>query len=397
VTNSNALSFGVGGQAVSRLNDIQPEDIEKIEVLKGPAATAIYGTAAASGVLLITTKRGRAGKPRWNLYSEGSHENDITDYPANYLRYAAITPGAPVYLSSGAFNSSARKVCFNYLRAAGTCTGDSTAVFNTLIDPRTTPFVQGNLSKFGASVAGGSAATQYYLDAETNSEHGVVSFNTNSTQNFRGNFNAQIAKGLDLALSTQYTRAKLALNSNDNSVFSPLINGLVGSAFFTPADSLGNVSDLNYRSFSQSDLANYVTHQNIDRYLIGVVANYRPLNWLTGNGNIGLDYINRFDFRSLQPNKLNIAQSFAIGSRESERTNNYLYTGTGSAVATFRPFASLTAATTAGASYNRNVLQSTAGTGNGIVAGTQNLGATSSLFTVNEAFSEVISIGTFVS
>ncbi|MDQ3309330.1 MAG: TonB-dependent receptor plug domain-containing protein, partial [Gemmatimonadota bacterium] len=50
--------FGVGGQNASRLNDINPEDIENIEILKGPAASALYGTAAANGVLLITTRRG---------------------------------------------------------------------------------------------------------------------------------------------------------------------------------------------------------------------------------------------------------------------------------------------------------------------------------------------------
>src|SRR5690606_31609009 len=62
-TSTGGLS--VGGQAVSRLNDIDPNEIENIEILKGPAASALYGTAASNGVMLITTKRGRAGAPRW--------------------------------------------------------------------------------------------------------------------------------------------------------------------------------------------------------------------------------------------------------------------------------------------------------------------------------------------
>ena len=68
---SGATSIGVGGQVPSRFNDINPEDIETIEVLKGPAAAAQYGTAAANGVIQITTKRGRTGKPRWNVFVEG--------------------------------------------------------------------------------------------------------------------------------------------------------------------------------------------------------------------------------------------------------------------------------------------------------------------------------------
>jgi len=323
VTNSNALTYGVGGQAVSRLNDIAPDDIEKLEVLKGPAATAIYGTAAANGVLLITTKRGRIGKPRWNAYTEAGNQKDQIDYPANYLRYRAVTPNAPVYLSTGAFNTAARVGCLNHNFAAKTCVADSLAVFNTLMDARTSPFETGDIYKFGGSVAGGTDASQYYLAGETNSEHGVVSFNTQNRLSLRANLNTKLAKVLDFAVSSQYTRSKLALNSNDNSVFSPLINGLVGSAFFTPPDTLGRVSTLNYRAFSIPDLANYVSHQNIDRFTIGGIGNWRPLSWLSGNFNVGLDYINRFDFRSLQPNRLPIAQSFTIGSRESTRTNNY--------------------------------------------------------------------------
>src|SRR5690242_18686105 len=62
--------ISTGGGDYSRLNDINPEEIENIEILKGPAASAIYGSAAANGVLLITTKRGSAGKPIWSGYLE---------------------------------------------------------------------------------------------------------------------------------------------------------------------------------------------------------------------------------------------------------------------------------------------------------------------------------------
>ena len=60
--NPNGSASLVGGQVVSRFDDINPEEIESIEVLKGPAASALYGTAAANGVLQITTRRGRSGR-----------------------------------------------------------------------------------------------------------------------------------------------------------------------------------------------------------------------------------------------------------------------------------------------------------------------------------------------
>ena len=398
VSNGNLLSFGVGGQAISRLNDISPESIEKVEILKGPAATAVYGTAAANGVLLITTKRGRSGASRWNFYDETGTQNDITNYPSNYLRYSAVTPNAPVYLPSGAFNAAARVACFNHNLAAGTCTADSVAIENTLLDPRTRPLSTGHLAKLGGSVAGGSDQTQYYFNVDDNTEHGVVFFNTLQTLSTRANVNTQLLSNLDFSLSTQYNRSKLALNSNDNSVFSPLINGYVGSAFFSPPNADGTPSDLNYRSFNVNELSQYVSHQNIDRFTIGGVANYRPFSWLSGNANLGMDYFNQFDFVTVQPNQAvgTIApSSLGIGERDSNHQNTYLWTGTGSASASWDPLSALHTRLTAGGSYSRNLLQGTQGSGNGIVAGTANLGATSSLFSVNEQFSEIKSIGLF--
>lgn len=403
VSNGNNLGFGVGGQTVSRLNDISPETIEKVEILKGPAATAIYGTAAANGVILITTKRGRAGSARWNVYDETGTQTDITDYKANYLRYRALIPNAPVYLASGAFNSAARVACFNHNAALPTgavsaCTPDSATSLNTLLDPRTRPFTVGHLTKLGGSVAGGGEQTQYYFSVDDNSEHGVVTYNTLQSLATRANVNSQLLKNLDFALSTQYTRSKLALNSNDNSVFSPLINGYVGSAFFTPPNPDGTPSDLNYRFFNMQELSEFVSHQNIDRITVGGVANYRPFSWLSGNANLGMDYFNQFDYLTVQPNRvvgLIAPSSLGIGERDSNHQNTYLWTGTGSASASWDPLSSLHTRLTAGGSYNRNLTQGTNGSGNGIVEGTQNLGATSSLFIVGEQFSEIKSIGLF--
>src|SRR4051812_43168255 len=81
---SQSTNLGTGGQQPSRFNDINPEDIENIEIIKGPAAAALYGTAAANGVIQVTTKKGRAGKTKWNSFAEGGKIYDVTSYPANY-------------------------------------------------------------------------------------------------------------------------------------------------------------------------------------------------------------------------------------------------------------------------------------------------------------------------
>src|SRR4029079_7871148 len=89
--------ISTGGGDYSRLNDLNPEEIENIEILKGPAASAIYGSAAANGVLLITTKKGVTGAPVWNAYVETGKIEDKNNYPLNYAALTRIDPTSTEY------------------------------------------------------------------------------------------------------------------------------------------------------------------------------------------------------------------------------------------------------------------------------------------------------------
>ncbi|HET9012547.1 MAG TPA: TonB-dependent receptor plug domain-containing protein, partial [Gemmatimonadaceae bacterium] len=93
-TNLNPIDAGGTGQAgqvnggeiegtsqPNRLSDINPDDIESVEILKGAAAGAIYGSRAANGVILITTKKGRAGLTRYSLRSSYSNDEITRKYP----------------------------------------------------------------------------------------------------------------------------------------------------------------------------------------------------------------------------------------------------------------------------------------------------------------------------
>jgi len=71
ISDVSGSTIDIGGQNPSRLDDLNPEDIDDIQVIKGPAAAALYGTAAANGVVQITTKRGRSGKTKWTGYADG--------------------------------------------------------------------------------------------------------------------------------------------------------------------------------------------------------------------------------------------------------------------------------------------------------------------------------------
>src|SRR5262245_12313339 len=87
---SQSSAQGTGGQLPSRFNDINPEEIEDVEIIKGPAAAALYGTAAANGVIQVTTKKGRAGRTRWEAFAETGTLKDVNDYPPNLRAYGQI-------------------------------------------------------------------------------------------------------------------------------------------------------------------------------------------------------------------------------------------------------------------------------------------------------------------
>src|SRR5436305_12572802 len=114
-TGQTATSIGVGGQTPSRLDDLSPEDVESIEIVKGPSAAALYGTDAANGVIQIRTKRGRPGPTKWNGYVEGGVLNDITAWPANYT--SVTNAGASCSLTQA---------------SAGVCAIDTVRTFNPL-------------------------------------------------------------------------------------------------------------------------------------------------------------------------------------------------------------------------------------------------------------------------
>src|SRR5207245_11460331 len=74
-----ASTIGIGGTNPSRVNDINPDEIESIDVVKGPSAAALYGTAASTGVIIISTRRGEPGPARWNVYAEQGVIKDYKD------------------------------------------------------------------------------------------------------------------------------------------------------------------------------------------------------------------------------------------------------------------------------------------------------------------------------
>jgi TonB-linked SusC/RagA family outer membrane protein len=397
--NNNFAGFGVGGQETNRLNDINPNDIANIEIIKGPAASASYGTAAANGVILITTKRGRPGDSEWQFFAEYGQIDDITDYPSNFGSYQIVDANAPLFLDNGELNDDAAIWCTNFLVAEGFfgCSQiDGTVSFDTMEDPRTSFLSSGQRQRYGASVRGGTDRARYFLSAQFEDETGVIGFNTQERINLRANLDAQLNDITDVSISVGYADGILGLNNNDNSIFSPIINGLLGYPAFVAADDGGPASDNYGFGFTYDDLENLVVNQEVDRFTTSGTVRVRPTSWLTLNANLGLDLTAQHDFEDLQRGLLPIGGDFNVGYRQSQRANNALYTAIFSGTGTFQLSDDVVSNTTAGTQYTQQTFRNTYCYGAALVSGTNSCGSTTVRPDIDEDFFEVRTLGLYL-
>ncbi|HXC25586.1 MAG TPA: TonB-dependent receptor plug domain-containing protein, partial [Gemmatimonadaceae bacterium] len=149
--------------APSPLDQIDPSSIESIEVLKGPSATAVYGSDAANGVIIITTKHGRAGPTHWDMALADGINYLPGKWPMNYYLYGKpIDAQGPVIIPS---------FCQWY---DVTCRVDSVVGFQALNDPNLTLMSQGHDRNTSLNVSGGDPIMQYSATGSTSGTLGYL-------------------------------------------------------------------------------------------------------------------------------------------------------------------------------------------------------------------------------
>ena len=366
----NSISFETGGQSPSRLNDINPEDIESIEVIKGPSAATLYGSIAANGVIRITTKKGKKGKARWTAYTESGWVNDVGNYPANYQAYdAAGNPG------------------FNFEAAEGSFVPSRIESYQALSDPKTSPFRTGKLFGFGTSVSGGSEKLTYYLSGNVSDNEGVLPVNNIRRLNFRANFGAKISESLQANFTTGYTNSNLELPLNDNFSLALMAQGLNGSADPTINDGWGE--------FTPTELFTIDTRQLINRYTTGMNFEWTKIENLTVRLAGGIDFTNRWDSQFFPTGKAPDFLNYDEGARFSNRFNEYVYTL--DAVATYTKSLNSTIGlrSSVGVQYLGNLSQGTLSTGLQLVAGSSSIAGAATTFSTEETIEQRTS-GIFV-
>ena len=235
---------GIRGSNTSKspLNSINPNDIERIEVIKGSAATTLYGTEASAGVIQIFTKRGIQGAPQWAVE---------TQQGAVWSR----TFGTPE---------------FPYLRMK--------------------PFIKtGHNQYYSASVRGGLEDLQYFVSGSFSDQEGYLPNEFSDEYIIRGNFTFAPARDLTLQWNTAYSREQAQQLSQSNA------QGLGHNVYRGDANYFG---DDNPDVVAQ--VLDFDIRHGIDRLTTGGTATYSPLANLTNRLTIGYDWVQQ-DTRNLRP------------------------------------------------------------------------------------------------
>ena len=319
---SDVSGFGTGSTRTSvpsRVNDLNPDEIESIEIVKGPSAATLYGTDAANGVILVTTKRGRAGPARWSFHGERGLQQDANDYPDMY----GIVGHAP-----GAANIPAnlRRCMTTDIYAVTTtpvCAKDDLVQYsqNVLEDPELTPLKPGWRTSLGGQVSGGTNNLRYFISGDRLTDEGPYGlpdfdrrrFDTTGVRirenmerpnhldqkSVRANVNAFITPTLDVSISTGLTLSDLRLPGQGNGT-SPWMQQYMFGYGYPSGPGYTGVSASGIRLYgyfgSTPGIASQAfLNQTTNRVIASTTANWRPRSWFTAAADVGIDLADQKD------------------------------------------------------------------------------------------------------
>ena len=404
----NGAGSNTGGNNASRVGDLNPEEIESIEIVKGPAAATLYGTDAANGVILVTTKKGRAGAPRWNGYFEGGALVDRNNYPTAYSTWGK-RPGETV---------SSRAFCNLQRVGTGQCTADSSSALNIFNESDLTPLAVGNRRQIGLQVSGGSDAVRYFVSAEQEGELGVLSLpeferqrmdssgipirewtsrpNQLDRRSLRLNLNTTVTPKLELALTTNFIdiAQRYSLESNSTAGLGSHVFGGPGTRQNGTVSGLGTALN-GYRGWTPGYMWQEKTAQDVNRFIWSAQGNYRPFSWLATRATVGNDWTGRNDENLLLRGEgPPLSATTRLGSRGINRVYMNNFTVDAGATAQYNALG-FSNKTTVGTQYIGFRLSSASTGSNQLAPGSQNVGSGTQL-EVGEGTTEQRTFGVFI-
>ncbi|HEY8470866.1 MAG TPA: SusC/RagA family TonB-linked outer membrane protein [Longimicrobiales bacterium] len=363
-TGPQVQSFG--SSVISRINDFNPEDIESIEIIKGPAAATLYGTEASNGVIHIITKRGREGRPAWNVtIRQGANwfMNAIERTPVNYWR----NPATGEVLS---------------INLAKTEKERGTPLYRT-----------GRVEGYSLSLSGGSADVRYYLAADLDREEGAQWNNRQRRASMRANLNILVSPTMDLATSVGYTGGRTYLSCEAG------CGGVTWASYFsTPERAQGNMNPdpRGARSYAPEFYNQMIDFQDLSRFTGSLQLNHRPTEWFHQRLTLGIDDV-REDNQSIQEkNELYLLwEPSGLGGKDVNRRDVFNQTVDYAGTFQFGLTPALTSSTSFGAQYYRRFSELVSASGSDFATPGLRVINAAAETQAGETYSENVTVGVY--
>lgn len=351
--------FFVGGQTISRLDDISPEDIASVQVVKGPSATALYGAEAAAGVLIIETKKGRDA-PRFTAMTEQGVSYDANDYPDIYMN-----------LTANAGVTDVNDPTFQQWRPVqNPVTGDVFARTNPLKDALTSPFRTARVSRYNVTASGSEESVDFFLSASYDDMQGTLPVQGVERFSGRANLTYRPFETLDLSISSNYMKRDTDLAVNNRDIFGWITNGGVGLPLFSfgtrPDGSRGDcmatliagmpesVCETQQGNFFTSfdNLARVAQGQSMDRIITSAILSHRPTDWFSQRFTVGVDFTETQD-QNVIPRDPVAFPGFGDGFVNEIRSDDEIISLDYAGTVSLQPTEGLSSSTTIGGQFFR--------------------------------------------
>ena len=253
-------------QIAGRLDDISPDEIESIQIIKGPAAATIYGTEAANGVIQIITKKGSGSKPVVTLQiQDGSiyFRDAAGRLPTNYIKDASGTV-----------------IAYNGVTAEKNL---GTPIFKT-----------GQARQYNLGLSGGAGLARYFLSTNYENDLGIEPNNTVRRVSAHGNLDLALTPALDLGTSLNFVQGDNHLGADVG--LSPMLGAVLAHPLlFTKPGAAGFYPNVP----PQYAQTLYDNSDGVNRFTGSATLHHRPTSWFSQRAIVGIDYTGE-DARALE-------------------------------------------------------------------------------------------------
>jgi len=367
INNTSLQTVNTGGRATSPIADINPADIENIEVLKDASATAIYGARGANGVVLITTKRGDyngkaklsagvsqgwATAPKlWDLTTGPQHATLINEFYANSYQDATTAADKTKY----------QLLPFRPVSAGGRGLPEEQKTYDRLDEL----FRRAKLQDYNLSVSGGSKTTKFYLGGSYTNQQAIVNPLYFNRASFKFNADQKLSDKIQIGISNSFTRSF----RNQGRTGDGPAGGLLQSALHTPTylqEVNADGTPARWAGFDnlQVLINNYDVHTTSLRYIGNLYADAEIIHNLKFRSSWSLDY-NNYNESEYWNDQTQLGAAPTYGLATSALTQNTTWINEQTLSYRINPGSRHTPGVLLGNSVQGNVISATSAQGSG--------------------------------